>query len=118
MSFPWLSCDLVQTHGSPGGSPGCLQIPDSDQVVHRDREREHPRDSLMPTMTQLPESADGLQPPEDLFNAFPFLLTEGVAGVVGGAAVNRAAAIRVVLRHVRCHLQLTQLGDEVLRIVM
>ena len=38
-------------------------------------------------MAQLPEPADGLQPPEDLFDAFTLLLTDQVPRVSRGPLV-------------------------------
>ena len=40
---------------------------------------------------QLAQPADGFHPAKDLLDQLPFLLTDGVAGVTGRPAVNRAA---------------------------
>src|ERR1700687_3511753 len=91
----------VQRHYSPVISGCRLQVPQSDQVVRCDREGEHPFHAVQASMPKLPEAAHGLQPTEDLFHALPLLLTDLIAGVSRGALVDRTAAARGVLGHMR-----------------
>lgn len=41
-------------------------------------------------MTNFPRERDRLQPPEALFNALPFSLTDGIASMLRCASINRA----------------------------
>src|SRR5215510_8028275 len=79
-------------------SPG--QIPNPDQVVHGQRKGEHPADAPHPAMAGLTKQTDGLRPAEDLFHSLALLLTDGIARMTGGAAVNGTASVRGVLRDV------------------
>ena len=93
------------------------QIPDPDEVVNRRREGEHPFDAAYATMTGLPHQTHGLQPPEDLFDPLALFLTLGVSGVSRRTAVDRARALGGVLGHVRRHVEMTQVSDEVPRVI-
>src|SRR5439155_197456 len=68
-------------------------------------------------MTSLPHQTHSLQPPEDLFDALSLFLTLGVSGVPRRATVDRARTLGGVLRHVRRHVEMTQVSDEVPRVV-
>src|SRR5215207_7260943 len=52
-------------------------------------------------VAQLAPAADGLGPAEDLLDPLADALAEGIAGMAGGAAVDRAAAAAGVLGDVR-----------------
>ena len=53
-------------------------------------------------MPNLPQQRDRLQPSEALFNAFPFPLTDGIAGVLRRTSINGAPTGPLqVLGHVR-----------------
>src|SRR5205809_980855 len=82
------------------GSCGGFQRAHADQVVRRRGEEKLPVHAGPATMTELAKSADGLHPPEDLFDAFAHALTDGVAGVPRRPAVERAALL--LERDVRC----------------
>jgi hypothetical protein len=61
-------------------------------------------------MPQLPQPAHGFHPPEDLFDQFPFLLTDGIPRVTRSAGINRAALD--LLRDVWRHPEGPHLGDK------
>ena len=52
-------------------------------------------------VSRLPEDPHRLHPAEDLFHPFSDLLTEAVARMTGGAAVDGRSSVRRVLGHVR-----------------
>src|SRR5262249_4529263 len=93
------------------------QIPNPDQVVHGQRKGEHPADAPHPAMACLTKQTDGLRPPEDLFHPLALLLTDGIARMTGGAAVNGTASIRGVLRDVGGDLPVPDHRDEACRVV-
>src|SRR5215467_15257937 len=78
-------------------------IANADQVVDRGGEGEQPADAPDAPVPRLAEQRDGLQPAEDLFDAFAHPLAYGVARMPGGALIDRTAAVRGVLCHVRRH---------------
>src|ERR1019366_6914595 len=80
---------VVGTLGSCGG----LQRAHADQVVRRSGEEKLPIHASPSAMPELAQSADGLHPAEDFFNAFTRPLTDVVAGVPRGASVQRAALL-------------------------
>src|SRR5450631_1829964 len=70
-------------------------------------------DALQPPINGLADAAYGLTPAEVLFNALSDALAQPVAGVPGGACVNRAAAAPCsVPRHMRDHVTRTAVGDK------
>src|SRR5271170_840831 len=64
-------------------------------------------------MPQLAQPGHCLGPAEDLFDALADSLRDCVAGMAGGAAVDRRAPATLVLRQMRGDRLLTQLHDEV-----
>ena len=58
------------------------------------------------------QRADGLQPAEAFFDALALDLADGIAGVTGGAAVDRGASIGVILGNMWCAVDFTAAGDE------
>jgi len=80
-------------------SAGGAQVPQPNEVVRGDREGEHPRHALEAAMTELPQTADRLQPTEDLFHTLALPLTDVVPRVARGPLVDGAPAMRVVLGH-------------------
>src|SRR5512134_3543801 len=94
------------------------QVPHPDEVVRRGPEEEDPVHQGGAPVVELPELPDGLQPPEDLLDAFAAPLTDGVPGVTGRAAVNGTRAARsAVLGDMGRDLQLPATGHEVRRVV-
>ena len=77
------------------------QIPDPHQVVHGQGEGEHPSDPAHAAMAHLATQPDRLGPAEDLFHPLALLLTDGVAGMAGGAAIDGTAPAGGVLRDMR-----------------
>ena len=94
------------------------QLSHSDQVVSRRREDEDPIHALSPAVAQLAQQTYRLQPAEDLFDPFTLPLTDLIALVSCGAAIDGRLAVSVVLGHVRRHLQLAQVLHEVLGVVV
>src|SRR5215475_16085938 len=76
------------------------QIADTDEVVRGQREGEHPVHAPYPAMPRLAHQPHRLEPAEDLFHPLAPLLTDRVPRVPGGAAIDGAAPLRRVLRHV------------------
>ena len=79
------------TRGRQSGTPR-LQIPEPDQVIDRGGEGQlpiHEGDTAMPEFTQ---AADGLHPAKDLFYEFPFPLTDVIARMPRGPAIDRTPA--------------------------
>src|SRR5436305_7576765 len=107
----------VHTHFSPdscGTNRTGQQIPHANQVVGRCREGEHPSHLLDAAMPDLAHQSYRLPPPEALFDALAFPLTDRIASMSRRPRVNRTAAVPIyVLRHLRRHVQIPALGDEV-----
>src|SRR5258707_164955 len=80
---------------------GIHQVANADQIERSRREAEDPGHPRAPAVPQLAQQADRFHPPEDFLDAFPFPLTDRVAGRGCGPAINRAATVCGVLRHVR-----------------
>src|SRR5712691_10009414 len=84
------------------GSCGSLrQVANSDQVVRRQAEDEHPAHSRAAAMSGLAQQPDGLEPAEDFLHALALALAHAVAGVARGAPIDRTRPARDVLGHVR-----------------
>src|SRR5712691_12564488 len=96
----------------PVVSAGRGQVPQPNEVVRGNCEGEHPRHALKTAMTELPQSADRLQPAEDLFHAFALLLTDLVPRVARGPLVDGTASSCVVLGHMRRDVQMAPVIDE------
>src|SRR5271170_4688501 len=95
-------------------SDGWYQIAHPDQVVGCGGKGEGPTDPGDSTMTSLAQSGDGLEPAEDLFHSLAPPLTERVAGMASGAAVDRAVDL---LRDVRGDVVGPQCAHQFLLIV-
>ena len=97
-------------------SSGSLpQIPDANQVVDRRGKGEHPPDASHAPVAGLPETPDRLQPAEDLHDPFPGPLAQGIARLVGGAAIDGTRVLP--LGHLRGDPEGPAGGDERLGIV-
>src|ERR1700674_3999175 len=94
------------------------QLPHSHQIVSCGGEDEDPVHARRAAVAQLAQQPDRLQPTKDLFNPFTLLLTDLITLVAGGASVDGRLAIGVVLGHVWRHLQVAQLGHEVMSVVV
>ena len=121
ISFPLVGLSRVPAGLEPW-SPAALtrnglQVSNSNQVVSRCREGEHPSDALQASMSSLAHQPDGLDPTKDLFHPLAFSLSDRVARMSGRAAVDRSGSVLLVLHHMGRHLQLLQLGHKVLRVV-
>src|SRR5512145_2128378 len=89
------------------------QIPHPDEVVRRRAEEEDPVHQGGTAVVELPKWPDGLQPPEDLLDAFPAPLTHGVTRVAGGPPVDGTVVPRMlVLRDMGRDLEITATLDE------
>src|SRR5713101_4102477 len=96
----------------PVVSAGRGQVPQPNEVVRGNCEGEHPRYALQTAMTELPQSADRLQPAEDLFHAFALLLTDLVPRVARGPLVDGTASMLVILGHMRRNVQAAPVVDQ------
>jgi hypothetical protein len=70
--------------------PDWQELAHPHQVVGGRREGKHPTDPVGAPMPGLAQSGDGLEPAEDLFHSFALGLTDGVARLASGAAVDCA----------------------------
>ena len=89
----------------------------SHQIVRRGREGEYPGHPLGSSVWGFPEIADGFHPAEDFLHPFAQALTDGVARVAGGAAVDGRVPALAVLGHMRRGIQDTQRLDKLLSII-
>ena len=79
---------------TPDGSRSCQrQIAHPDQIVGRQREGEHPSDPSDSAVARLAQASDGLEPAEDFFDAFAFLLADHIAGMTSGALIDDAGLL-------------------------
>src|ERR1700757_3882474 len=76
------------------------------------RQREYPADTGQTAMTGLAETGDRLGPAEHLLNALAHPPTDRIARVAGRSTVNCRPPVRCVLRDMRRHIVLAQIGDE------
>src|SRR5438093_588842 len=89
-------------HTSPWTSRrGSDQVPHTHQIVGGRCPGKHPGDTLPAPMPYLAHQSYRLHPPKDFFHPLAFLLTERVAGMARGSLVDGAAAVRIVLGHMR-----------------
>src|SRR5262245_14581575 len=111
--------------GPPGSAPATRpatlrrrQLRDPHQVV-RGTNEESCELGLHPTNeARLAEATDSFHPAPDLLDELSLPLAHGVASVARrSAAHGRAAALGNVLRDVRRHVEHTEVGNEVLRVV-
>src|SRR6516162_3891838 len=93
----------------PSVSRGRVQGAHADQVVRRGGEQELPVHAPSATVPELAQSADGLHPTEDFFDAFAGTLTEGIAGMPGGPRIERATGFLLGDMH-DCHGKPTDTG--------
>src|SRR5712691_10438778 len=77
-----------------GSSRGLGEVADTDQVIDRQPEDEHPAHPRPAAVPRLAQQADGLEPAEDLFDALTFPLAHHVPGVARGALIDRTGTIR------------------------
>ena len=75
-----------------GGLGGGQQFRYSDDIVGGHREGEHPADARDAAMARLAQRRDRLDPAEGFLDALADALRQGVAGVPGGAFVDRGFA--------------------------
>lgn len=76
------------------------QLGQADQVVSGGGQGEHPTDTGCSAMARLAQ-AGSLDPAKDLFDPLADPQADGVAGVAGGPAVDRRAAVAGVPGNVR-----------------
>ena len=90
--------DVMTRIHSAASASGRLrdEIAPPDQVVRRGAEGKHPIDETAAPVAEFPKQRHGLQPPKGLLDQLAFALTERVAGMTGGAAINRAPAARAM----------------------
>lgn len=78
-----------------------LQIAQPNQIVGRRCPLHLPAYLLPAAESHLAQQSDGIHPPEALLHPLALLLTDGVPGMPGGAHVDRARSIRIVLGYMR-----------------
>ena len=102
---------VLDDSGVAGCAPGAgrsgwcgVESGDSDEVVDGGFDLEPGPVSLSADVAKLASSADGFDPPQRFFDPFPYSLRNDVAGMSGGAAIDRGSSVRGVLRDVRVNL--------------
>src|SRR5438105_3739908 len=111
----WASATGTEGQGALGGRPSDVlgsQGPDPDQVVGGAGEQQPLAVALTPDVPELPATAHGLHPAEDLLDPLAHPLADRVAGMPSGATVDGAAAVGGVPRQVRGDRQLAASGHE------
>ena len=93
------------------------EIADAHQIVSRRGEGEHPADLLQSSMPQLAQQPHGFHPAKYLFDPLALSLAHPIAVVAGGALVDGAAALGIILRHVRGDVHVPQLADEIMNVI-
>lgn len=96
--------------------PRGFEIPDPQQVKCCQTEDEYPTHARRTPVTRLPQGSHCLHPAKDLLNQLSLPLTELVSLVPSGAAVNRTAAMALVLGQMRCDPHLSQRRHEAPRV--
>jgi hypothetical protein len=87
----------------PADSCRCeCEVAHSHQIVNCQGQTEHPIDSRHSAMASLAQSADGLDPAEDLFHPFALTLTDGVPRMPSGALVDDTGLLPREMRGDRC----------------
>src|SRR6185312_17122335 len=92
------------------------QLRDAHQIVGGGGKGELPTDPDAAAMTSFAQASDRLDPTETFLDPLADALTDLVAGVARGAAVNCGAAAVGVLSDMRCNHQTAHLGNEVVSI--
>lgn len=87
-----------------GSGRGLHERAQRHRVVDSCREGEQPADLLHAPELDLAQQSHRLQPTEDLFHPFVLLLTDGIAGVPCGLAINRTGTVGRMLGHMRLDL--------------
>jgi len=84
-------------------TPGTLmqKLRDADQIVCGGGEDKEPFDQVPPSVPSLSQAADRLDLTEGLFDPLSLNHADGVARMAGRAAIDRRAAMGVVLRNIR-----------------
>src|SRR5450759_1745882 len=77
------------------------QVAYSHQIVRRGSEGEHPGHPLGSSVSGFPEIADGFHPAKDFLHPFAQALTDSVARMAGGTAVDGRIPPLAVLGHMR-----------------
>src|SRR5689334_19462956 len=111
----------VRSTGSGGSGlagEATFEATEADQVVGGGHEVARQAGALDAPETGPSEAADGLHPAEDLLDAFPDPLADGIAGVAGGPAVDGAPPPARVLGDVRGDAARADVGDAVAGVVV
>ena len=93
------------------------QVAYSHQIVRRGSEGKHPGHPFGSSVTGFPEIAHGFHPAEDFLHPFPQALTDGVARMAGGPAVDGRVPALAVLGHMWHGIQDTQRLDKLPSII-
>src|SRR5579864_1206951 len=95
-------------------SSGCCQnFGDSNEIVGDGGQHEEPLDQATAAMPRFAQTADGLDPAEQLFDALALDVADAIARMASCACIDCRAAFSVVLRHMRGAAAFTAAGNEV-----
>src|SRR5712691_12383311 len=98
----------------PSSGSRARQIAHPHQIVGHQCEGKHPTDSSQPPMPSLTQAGDGLEPAEDFFYPFAFLLANRVARMASGALIDNAGGLA---RNMWSYLVVAQLLHKLLAVV-
>ena len=85
----------------------------ANEIVGGCGENKEPLDQRPTAMAGLAQTPDGLDPAERFLDPLALDCTDAIAGMTGGAAVDRRTAVGIVLRNMRRAAALTAAGDKV-----
>jgi hypothetical protein len=95
-----------------GYATGCQQLGQPNKAIGRGGQREHPADARAAAMTDLAKAGDGLAPAKHFLDAFAQPPTDRIAGMARRPRIDGRSPVGDVLCHMRRHLVLPQIADE------
>src|SRR5258707_8395530 len=103
------SYSTLQTDSSRCGQ----KLGDANEIVGDSSQDEEPLHQAAPAMPGLAETADGLHPSKGFFDPLALDRADAIAGMTGGARVDRGTAVGIVLRDMRRAAALTATGNKI-----
>src|SRR5580700_11476154 len=107
--YVFASSSTLQTDSSRRSQ----NLRDADHIIGGCGEYEEPFHQVAPAMAGLAQAPGGLDPAERLLDPLALDCADPIAGVAGGARIDRRAAVGVVLRDMRRAAAFTAAGDKV-----
>ena len=107
--YGFASFSMLQADSSLGGE----ESRNANQIISGRGEDEKPFNQVAAAMPGFAQSPNGLHPSERFFDPLAGGQADAIAGMTGGASVDRRSAMRVVLRHMRRAAAFAASGDKV-----